>query len=72
LRDEAPAFDPTQAPEPDITLPLHLRPVGGLGIFLARRLMDAMTYRRTSDQQNEVTLTKNILTPTEASHEHQQ
>lgn len=72
LRDEAPAFDPTQASEPDITLPLHLRPVGGLGIFLARRLTDAITYRRTSDEHNEVTLTKSITSPSEATHEHQQ
>ncbi len=72
LRDESPPFDPTQAPEPDTTLPLHLRPVGGLGIFLARRLMDAMTYRRTSDHYNEMTLTKKISSPSEATHEHQQ
>lgn len=61
LRDEAPPFDPTQVPEPDTTLPLELRPVGGLGIFLARRLTDSLTYRRTADQHNEVTLTKNII-----------
>lgn len=72
LRDEASPFDPTQMPEPDTTLPLHLRPVGGLGIFLARRRMDTMTYRRTHDQHNEITLTKKITSPSEAIHEHQQ
>lgn len=60
LRDQAPPFDPTLVAEPDTTLPLHLRPVGGLGIFLARRLMDTMTYRRLGDQKNEITLTKKV------------
>lgn len=72
LRDEAPPFDPTRIAEPDTTLPLHLRPVGGLGIFLARRLTDALTYRRIGDYQNEITLTKIISSTSEASHEHQQ
>lgn len=58
LRDEAGPFDPTQHAEPDVSLPLERRPVGGLGIFLARRYVDVMTYRRTSANRNEVTLTK--------------
>jgi serine phosphatase RsbU (regulator of sigma subunit) len=58
LRDSAPPFDPTQLPEFDPTLPLHLRPLGGMGVFLARRLVDALTYRRTADNRNEITLTK--------------
>jgi serine/threonine-protein kinase RsbW len=60
LRDEAPPFDPTQVPEPDTTLPWHIRPAGGLGVFLARRRVDTMTYRRTADRRNEVTLTKKL------------
>jgi anti-sigma regulatory factor (Ser/Thr protein kinase) len=67
LRDEAPPFDPTQVAAPDITLPLHLRPEGGLGIFLARRVTDSMTYRRTNDHRNEITLTKKISSTSEAS-----
>jgi len=60
LRDEAPQFDPTQLPEPDTTLPWHSRPAGGLGVFLARRQVDTMTYQRTADHRNEVTLTKKL------------
>jgi serine/threonine-protein kinase RsbW len=60
LRDEAPPFDPTQWPEPDTTLPWHSRPAGGLGVFLARRRVDTMTYQRTADRRNEVTLTKKL------------
>ena len=61
LRDAAPAFDPTQLPDMDTTLPLQLRPLGKMGVFLARRLVDEMTYRRTADQRNEVTLHKRIF-----------
>ncbi|HEY4691363.1 MAG TPA: ATP-binding protein [Anaerolineae bacterium] len=58
LRDRAPLFDPTQLPLPDISLPLEQRPVGGMGVFLARRLTDGMTYRVTPQGGNELTLIK--------------
>src|SRR3989304_340568 len=38
LRDQAPPFDPTRVPDPDVPLPLDRRPVGGLGVFLTRCL----------------------------------
>jgi serine/threonine-protein kinase RsbW len=63
LRDHAPAFDPTKLPSPDITLPLEQRPLGGLGVFLTRELMDEVTYRQTSEG-NELTLVKQCLEPT--------
>jgi serine phosphatase RsbU (regulator of sigma subunit)/anti-sigma regulatory factor (Ser/Thr protein kinase) len=61
LRDQAPPFDPTQLADPDTSLPLSARPIGGLGIFLVRRLMNSFTYQRIADQYNEVTLTKKIV-----------
>jgi serine/threonine-protein kinase RsbW len=60
LRDQAPPFDPTQLPEPDVTLPLAQRPVGGLGMFLVRRLMDAVRYQRTTQGYNELILVKRL------------
>ena len=60
LRDQAPPFDPTVLPAPDTTLPLDKRPLGGMGVFLARELTDAVTYRRTSDG-NELTLVKECI-----------
>lgn len=42
--DDARPFDPTQAPEPDLNLPLEARPVGGLGIHMVRNLMDSVAY----------------------------
>ena len=59
LRDQAPPFDPTTLPDPDISLPLERRPFHGLGVFLARELTDEVTYRHTT-AGNELTLTKLI------------
>ena len=58
LRDRAPLFDPTRAPEPDLSLPLHKRPLGGMGIHVTRELMDSLSYRVTPEGENELTLTK--------------
>ena len=44
LRDQAPLFDPTGVPTPDLTLPLHKRPLGGMGVHVTRQIMDAMRY----------------------------
>ena len=38
-------FDPLNAPPPDVNLPAEERPIGGLGIFLVRELMDDVSYR---------------------------
>jgi serine/threonine-protein kinase RsbW len=58
LRDQAPPFDPTRLPDPDIRLPLHDRPVGGMGVYLARRSVDKIAYERLPDGGNHLTLTK--------------
>ncbi len=40
IKDEAPQFDPfTQAPEPDLTSSVENRKIGGLGVFLTKKLM---------------------------------
>ncbi len=46
IEDRAPAFDPLQQPPPDTTVSLEQREVGGLGIYLSRRLLDGMEYTR--------------------------
>ena len=65
LRDHAPLFDPTTVPLPDVTLPLHKRPLGGMGIYLTRRLMDKVIHRVTHDNGNEVTLIKSLPSSSE-------
>ncbi|MCC8197069.1 MAG: ATP-binding protein [Tannerellaceae bacterium] len=54
LTDHGALFDPTSKEDPDITLGLDERPIGGLGIFLARKLMTEINYKRSGN--------KNILT----------
>lgn len=56
LRDQAEMFDPTQAPLPDTSLPLEKRPLGGMGIYLTRQLVDSFSYQRLPQGENEVTL----------------
>ena len=48
------AFDPLDTPDPDTSLPLEERGIGGLGIFLTKTMMDKVTYERSQG--------KNILT----------
>lgn len=44
IRDRAPPFDPLTIKEPDLTADLADRVVGGMGIFLIRKVMDAVSY----------------------------
>ena len=44
LSDEGKPFDPTAAPEADISMDVDERPIGGLGIFLVRQIMDSVSY----------------------------
>jgi serine/threonine-protein kinase RsbW len=69
IRDEAPPFDPTAVPEPQLDLPLSERRLGGMGIHLARSLTDTFTHRILPSGGNEVTIRKRRTT-TEASDGH--
>ena len=55
--DDGGAFDPFQAPESDLSAPPEERAKGDLGIYLVRKTMDAVAYRRENGR-NVVTLTK--------------
>jgi serine/threonine-protein kinase RsbW len=46
LVDEGVPFDPLAMDEPDLRAGVEERSVGGLGIFLARRVMDEVAYSR--------------------------
>lgn len=46
LTDDGAAFDPLTLPEPDTSLSLEDRPIGGLGIHIVRNLMDRVDYSR--------------------------
>ena len=59
IADDGSAFDPLQAAEPDRGASLQDRARGGLGIYLVRKMMDSVAYRR-QDGRNVVTLTKRV------------
>lgn len=61
LTDKGVPFDPTEAEEVDISKSLDQRPVGGLGIFLVRKIMGEVSYQRINDK-NQLTMTKKIKT----------
>ncbi len=53
-------YDPLKKEDPDVTLSAAERPIGGLGIFLVRKTMDAMQYRRENGK-NILTIRKRLL-----------
>ena len=57
--DSGVPFDPVAKLDPDITLSAQEREIGGLGIFMAKKNMDSMEYRR-EDGKNILTVTKRI------------
>jgi sigma-B regulation protein RsbU (phosphoserine phosphatase) len=59
--DQGKAFDPTLKGEADTTLNAEERPIGGLGIYLVRQLMDSINYERV-DGHNVLTLRKKLTT----------
>ena len=59
ITDMGKPFDPTDGGRVDTTLSAEERPIGGLGIFLVRELMDSINYERI-DGKNILTLKKNI------------
>ena len=60
IQDKAPPFDPRSAAQPDISLRLEERPLGGVGIYLTKQSMDEILYHAPDGGGNEVTLIKNL------------
>lgn len=58
LRDYGASFSPDEVPEPDINAPLEERPIGGLGLFFMRQLMDSVEFEFDPDEGNVLTMIK--------------
>ncbi len=52
-------YDPLAKPDPDTTLSVEEREIGGLGIFMVKKSMDDMTYEYR-DGKNILTIKKNL------------
>lgn len=59
FRDGGTQFNPLEKDPPDITLPIRLRRIGGLGIYFVIRKMDAVEYEY-SGGENILTIRKNL------------
>ena len=59
ITDSGIPFDPTQQEDPDVTQNAEERPIGGLGIFLVKQIMDEVRYER-KDGKNVLTLVKRM------------
>jgi serine/threonine-protein kinase RsbW len=57
VEDDGPPFDPLSLAAPDITANLEERRIGGLGVFLIRKLMDSVRYQRLGPH-NQLQMTK--------------
>ena len=57
--DSGVPFDPLKKADPDVTLSAEEREIGGLGIFMTKKIMDDVTYTYR-DGQNILTLKKNL------------
>jgi serine/threonine-protein kinase RsbW len=63
VESEGPAFDPLLLPAPDVAASLEDRKVGGLGVFLVRKIMDAVSYQRVA-ARNQLRMTKRLAAGT--------
>lgn len=50
LKDCGKEFNPLERKEPDITLPEEEREIGGLGIYMVKKIMDGVEYERKNLQ----------------------
>ena len=58
LRDRGKPFDPESVPEPNVKADLRNRKVGGLGMYLIRKLMDEVHYETSEGEGNTLRLVK--------------
>jgi len=59
VEDDGPQFDPLTLPPPTLTGSAAERPVGGLGVFLVRKMMDTVSYHRVG-ARNQLHMIKHL------------
>lgn len=59
LRDDGKPYDPLAKEDPDVTASAEERDIGGLGIFMTKKLMSEVRYRYANGQ-NETQLILNL------------
>ncbi|HEX9149578.1 MAG TPA: ATP-binding protein [Thermoanaerobaculia bacterium] len=61
ITDQAPPFNPKDAPIPDLDAPASERRPGGLGWYLIRELVDRIEYEPGRGRGNRLTLVKRFV-----------
>lgn len=59
IEDDGPPFDPLTLATPNISANLDERRVGGLGVFLMRKMMDNVRYQRL-ESRNQLQMIKRV------------
>ncbi len=49
IEDDGKSFNPLEREDPDVNAPIDKRPVGGLGIYLVKRMVDEIRYCRVCE-----------------------
>lgn len=65
FEDKGTPYNPLEKRDPDITKPAEEREIGGLGIFMVKKIMDNVTYRN-EDGKNILSISKQL---TEKAHD---
>lgn len=52
FRDEGIPYNPLEREDPDLDLALEERPIGGLGIYMIRNMMDSVQYEYKEGRNN--------------------
>ena len=60
IRDNGKPFDPASVPPPDLGTDLDRRKIGGLGIYLMRKLMDDVSYSFNAEKGNTLIMRKTL------------
>jgi len=58
MRDTGRSFDPSKVKQPNVKADLSERQIGGLGLYLMRKLMDEVRYESNPKTGNLLTMTK--------------
>ncbi|MBR3570776.1 MAG: ATP-binding protein [Oscillibacter sp.] len=59
FRDWGTPYNPLERPDPDVTLSAEERKIGGLGVYIVKKTMDAVSYRY-EDGQNILTIRRKL------------
>ena len=59
IKDKGKEFNPLEKEEPDLTASVKERKIGGLGIYIAKNIVDDITYQRINNE-NVIKIIKNL------------